>query len=102
MHLLARASARLGRDEPARNLFGRLGAAAMVPEDHYLLGLVMNRLGKPDLALDTWELAGSKGLGDPEALDALATTYRGNNRSRLRHAPSGLASGRAGRHVVMS
>jgi tetratricopeptide (TPR) repeat protein len=76
LRLLARASARLGRDDSARALFGRLGTAALQPEDLFLLGLVMNRLGKPELAVDSWELAATKDANHPEALNALATTYR--------------------------
>ena len=46
LRLLARASARLGRDSSANALFERLGSAALRSEDLYLLGLGLNRSGQ--------------------------------------------------------
>lgn len=76
LRLLARSSARLERDGVARNLYARLGAAGWEPEDHLLLGHVIDRAGDLNLAVKTWTLALSSAPEDPEVLDALASGYR--------------------------
>lgn len=76
LRLLARSSARLGRDDVARNVYARVNAAAWEPEDHFLLGRVIDRAGQPDLAIKTWELALAGAPGNPEVLDALVAAYR--------------------------
>ena len=89
LRLLARASARLGRDGSARNLYGRLGAAGWESEDHLLLGHVIDRAGDLNLAVKTWNLALSAAPEDPEVLDALIAGYR---RTGLVEAASELAA----------
>src|SRR5439155_5319352 len=48
--LLARSSARLGRDDSALALFRRLGPDDLEAEDHLLLGRILARHDRPDLA----------------------------------------------------
>ena len=55
LRLLARATARLGRDAPANALFARLGSAALQAEDLYLLGLGLDRAGQKEAAGRVWE-----------------------------------------------
>ena len=55
LRILARTAVRLHRDASARNLYARLGGAAtMEPEDFYLFGTVINRLGDHETARETW------------------------------------------------
>lgn len=55
LRLRARSAARLGRDSAARDLFTRLGgAAAMEPEDLWLLGRIIERQGNREAARDCW------------------------------------------------
>ena len=55
LRLLARATARLGRDAPANALFARLGSADLQAEDLYLLGLGLDRAGQKEAAGRVWE-----------------------------------------------
>jgi tetratricopeptide (TPR) repeat protein len=55
LRLLARATARLGRDAPANALFARLGNDHLQAEDLYLLGLGLNRAGQKESAGRVWE-----------------------------------------------
>ncbi len=56
LRLLARASVRLNRDESATTIYkDRLGADKMQPEDYFLVGLSLVRLGRNDTALGVWE-----------------------------------------------
>jgi tetratricopeptide (TPR) repeat protein len=57
LRLLARATARLGRDSSANALFARLGSAALQAEDLYLLGLGLDHAGQRDAARRVWERA---------------------------------------------
>ena len=57
LRLLARATARLGRDGPANGLFARMGSDALQAEDLFLLGLGLNRAGRKDEAGRIWERA---------------------------------------------
>src|SRR5262249_42729226 len=57
LRLLARATARLGRDTSANALFARLGPSAMEAEDLYLLGLGLDHAGQRDAAGRVWERA---------------------------------------------
>jgi tetratricopeptide (TPR) repeat protein len=71
--LYARALARLGRDESAAAIYkDRLGEAAMLPEDHFLMGLALVRAGKLELALGVWQKAMRAGPDFPEMLDHIA------------------------------
>jgi tetratricopeptide (TPR) repeat protein len=72
LKLLARASARLGRDDAAQGLYNRLGTQRMEPEDYFLVGSLMVRRGRLDLAEKVLQLS-RKGEHDrPEAIYALA------------------------------
>ena len=55
LRLLARATARLGRDQPANALFARLGTPALQAEDLFLLGLGLSRAGQKESAGRLWE-----------------------------------------------
>ena len=57
IRLLARSTARLGRDGPANTLFSRLGSDALQAEDLYLLGRGLDRAGQKDAAGRLWEKA---------------------------------------------
>jgi hypothetical protein len=73
LRILARASIRLSRDEAATAIYkDRLGAERMQPEDHFLVGLAMVRLGRNETALKIWEKAASAGPEHPELLGSLA------------------------------
>ncbi|QEH35283.1 Doubled CXXCH motif (Paired_CXXCH_1) [Aquisphaera giovannonii] len=71
VRLLAKASARLGRDEPAVSLFTRLDPATLAAEDFYLLGLSLLRSGRRPEAVATWRRALRVEPDYPEALAAL-------------------------------
>src|SRR5262245_5619183 len=55
LRLLARASARLGRDDSAMSLYQRLGEPALQVEDMYVLGLALKRAGKRKSAIEVWQ-----------------------------------------------
>lgn len=69
LRLLARASARLGKDDLAQSLLGRLGPSAWEPEDYAILGGILFRKGRADLAADAWGVALQR---EPDRPDALA------------------------------
>jgi tetratricopeptide (TPR) repeat protein len=71
LRLLARASARLGRDRVAAESYERLGLSTLAPEDDYLLGRVLERAGNLDAALKLWDHALAKDPNRAEVLDAL-------------------------------
>lgn len=55
IRLRARAAARTNNDNTARSLYARLGgASAMEPEDFWLFGRIIDRLGNRDVARDCW------------------------------------------------
>ena len=55
LRILARTAVRLRRDASARDLYARLGGAAtMMPEDFYLFGTLINRLGDRETARECW------------------------------------------------
>lgn len=80
LRLLARSSARLGRDESAAALFARLDTRAMKAEDHHLLGIALNRVGKGAEALQAWQAALKEDPDHPETLDELVRLYFLNRR----------------------
>jgi tetratricopeptide (TPR) repeat protein len=80
LRLLARASARLGRDSSANALFERLGSTALRSEDLYLLGLGLNRSGQSARAERVWERALALDAHHPELLEQLALLYTARNR----------------------
>ena len=73
LRVLARTAVRLRRDATARDLYARLGgAAAMEPEDFYLFGTVINRLGDHETAREMWN-AGLRAAPDhPELISVMA------------------------------
>jgi tetratricopeptide (TPR) repeat protein len=75
LRLLARVSVRAGRNQSAIALFGRLGGQAMLAEDHYLLGLALNREGNRKGAKEVWELARAADPNHTEALFELTRAY---------------------------
>jgi tetratricopeptide (TPR) repeat protein len=54
IRLLARSTARLGRDSVANALFARLGSGALEAEDLFLLGLGLFRSGHKERAREVW------------------------------------------------
>ena len=68
LRLLARSSARLGRDEPALALFERLGGDRLEAEDHLLLAQLLARRDRPDLAREQLWSAYHKDPAHGEAL----------------------------------
>jgi tetratricopeptide (TPR) repeat protein len=75
LRLLARSSARLGRDESVRPLYSRIGgASAMSAEDLYLLGVVLNRAGANAEAVRCFESGALLEPNRPEILLELART----------------------------
>jgi tetratricopeptide (TPR) repeat protein len=75
LRVLARATARLGRDAAANGLFSRLGAEAMQAEDFYLLGVGLSHNRQTASAQRMWEKALAQDPDHAEALDALARAY---------------------------
>jgi tetratricopeptide (TPR) repeat protein len=80
LRMLARATARLGRDGTANALFARLGSMALEPEDLYLLGLGLNRSGEPDKAERVWQRALAKDSVHAETLEQLSRLCAARNR----------------------
>lgn len=80
LRLLARSTARLGRDGQANTLFARLGEGGLEAEDLFLLGLGLKRAGQADRALGVWEQAVAKDAHHAEALAQLALEYTARNR----------------------
>jgi tetratricopeptide (TPR) repeat protein len=80
LRLLARASVRLGRESSAIALFGRLGPAALSPDDLCLLGIALVRSGN-SRGLEVWEQALAKQPDHAETLFVLTQAYY--NRDRL-------------------
>jgi tetratricopeptide (TPR) repeat protein len=73
LRLLARASARLGRDDAATAIYkDRLGAERMQAEDHFLFGLMLVRLGQNETALQVLEKAAREDSNHSELLASLA------------------------------
>ena len=55
LRLLARATLRLGREQPARSIYGDLGGLERLqPEDLYLLGRLFRDQGERDMAVHSW------------------------------------------------
>ncbi len=80
IRLLARASARLGRDGPANALFARLGSDALEAEDLYLVGLGLNRAGQAESAGRLWEKAIRLQPEHAESIEQLIIGYTARNR----------------------
>jgi len=102
LRLLARSSARLGKEDSAIALYEkRLAGTALTTEDQYLRGLIIGRKGNLDLALSIWEKAASKPPDHAELLDGLARLAAQKNlieeaaesAARLRRLPGWEARG---------
>src|SRR5262249_51824282 len=72
LRLLARASARLGRDDSAQAIYRRLGTGFMEAEDLFLLGRGLLRRGQAGPALSALGAARDAQPDHAETLDALA------------------------------
>jgi tetratricopeptide (TPR) repeat protein len=80
LRLLARASVRLGRDDSALAVFGRIGPGAMAADDLCLLGIALTRSGN-SRGLEVWEQTLAVEPDHAETLFVLTQTYY--NRDRL-------------------
>jgi tetratricopeptide (TPR) repeat protein len=80
LRLLARATARLGRDIPANALFARLGSARLQAEDLYLLGLGLDRAGRKEEAGGLWEKGLALQSDHPETIAQLIIRDTAQNR----------------------
>lgn len=86
--LLARSSVRMGRDDLALAIYNqRLGAEAMEAEDDLLRGIALDRRGKPDEALQSWEKALEAERVTPEILEELIHRFseQGGRSRALEH-----------------
>src|SRR5262249_7384611 len=73
LRLLARSSARLGRDETALAIYSRrLDERTLEGEDHVLIGRLLDHQGKPDEAARAWKKALASSNISARALDELA------------------------------
>src|SRR5262245_1856965 len=73
LRLLARASARLGKDETAESIYRRLGTGGMDPEDLFLLGQGLLRRGQTSPGLAALGAALDADPDHPESLFAMIT-----------------------------
>jgi tetratricopeptide (TPR) repeat protein len=73
LRLLARATARLGRDAAANALFARLGSDSLQAEDLFLLGIGLNRAGQKESAAHVWEKGLSLQPDHAEMIEQLMT-----------------------------
>ena len=80
LRLLARATARLGRDVPANALFARLGSSALQAEDLYLVGLGLDRGGRKEEAGRVWEKGLALEPNHPEMIEQLIIRDTAQNR----------------------
>jgi tetratricopeptide (TPR) repeat protein len=80
VRLLARATARLGRDGPANALFARLGSDSLEAEDLFLLGLGLEKAGQKADASHVWEKSLRLQPDRAEALDRLIMLDMSRNR----------------------
>lgn len=85
IRLLARASARLHKDDAAEAIYRRLGTKAMEPEDLFLLGRGLLSRGMTGLGLASLGAARDADPDHPETLEALAS-YQIENLTYLQAA----------------
>jgi tetratricopeptide (TPR) repeat protein len=101
LRLLARASARLGKDDTAEALYRRLGTSAMEPEDLFLLGRGLMNRGLTGPGLASLGAARDADPDHPETLSAIIShllenqTYlqAAQDAERLMHQPEWEARG---------
>ena len=73
LRLLARASIRRNRDDLGNAIYkDRLGPERMQPEDYFLVGQSLARLGRNETAMQVWEKGAASGPEHPELLESLA------------------------------
>ncbi len=73
LRLYARASIRRNRDDVGNAIYkDRLGPERLQPEDYFLVGLSLARLGRHESALKVWEQGALRGADHPELLESLA------------------------------
>ncbi len=103
--LLARASARQGRDEVAQGLYRRVGPDRMAAEDYFLLGAGLARQGQDELAWGALEQAQALDPDHLETLHELARTHLKGRRPAEAAAAAGrlaaLPGGEARGHLVI-
>jgi tetratricopeptide (TPR) repeat protein len=80
LRLLARSTARLGRDSVANGLFARLGSESLDAEDLYLLGLQLERAARKPEADRLWEKALALEPNHAEVMEHLVIRYSSQNR----------------------
>ncbi|MGO9469035.1 MAG: hypothetical protein ACLQVF_33320 [Isosphaeraceae bacterium] len=80
VRLLARATARLGRDGFANALFARLGSDALQPEDRFLLGMGLHRTGQKERARQVWLKTLALNPAHAETLEQLVISSTDQNR----------------------
>ena len=91
LRVLARASARLGRDEAAMAIYERrLDEKHLEAEDHLLLGLLHQRQGQADAAARDWKKVLEAGEVSPQSLEELGRVY-----IQARHWDDAIAGDRA-------
>ncbi len=78
--LLARSLFRMGRDEPARDLYERIGIEKMEAEDCARLAQYLSRTGQIGAALRVWEEGLERDPRHPETLAELARQYTASQR----------------------
>ncbi len=80
LRLLARSTARLGRDSVANALFARLGSGALQAEDLFLLALGLSRSGQKERARQVWLRALALNPRHEETLEQLIISSTALNR----------------------
>jgi tetratricopeptide (TPR) repeat protein len=87
LRIYARSLIRLNRDEEANAIYkDRLGAGRMEPEDYYLVGQTLRRLGRNETALKVWERGTHAGPEHPDLLASLAREALAQRRLELADA----------------
>ena len=73
LRVYARASIRRNRDDLGNAIYkDRLGPERMEPEDYFLVGQSLARLGRTETAMQVWEKGAGAGPEHPELLESLA------------------------------
>ena len=82
LRLLARSSARIGRDETALAIYDRgLDEKVIEAEDYVLLGRILERRGRHNAAATAWEKALHVDMATPQAIEELVRVHLEANRS---------------------
>ncbi len=75
LRIAARSAARQDRDQAAATIYTRRNVGTRTPEDDFLLGRALSRIGQADAALEAFESALKGNPDDPEILDFLCRLY---------------------------